>query len=67
MKAGPWESLTIEYDLNTSIGTIRTVNGHYVTAVNGGGVGGPKTVPIHTDATEIGPCETFVLDDFGEL
>jgi hypothetical protein len=52
--------------VNTSIGTIRTVTGHYVTAVNGGGVGGPNTVPIHTEATEIGPWETFILDDFRE-
>lgn len=43
--------------------TIQTINGNYLTAVNGGGVGGPNTGPlsaaIHTDATSIGPWETF--------
>lgn len=39
--------------------TLRTRKGYYVTAVNGGGYGGPNTVPIHTDATAIGPWETF--------
>jgi hypothetical protein len=43
--------------------TIKTINGHFVTAVNGGGVGGPDSGPqlaaIHTDATAIGSWETF--------
>jgi hypothetical protein len=39
--------------------TISTSDGHYVTAVNGGGFGGPNDVPIHTDATSMGPWEHF--------
>jgi hypothetical protein len=39
--------------------TLRTRKGFYVTAVNGGGYGGPNSVPVHTDATSIGPWETF--------
>lgn len=33
--------------------------GYYVTAVNGGGVGGPNTQPVHSDATTVGPWELF--------
>jgi hypothetical protein len=40
--------------------TLQTGDGrHYVTAVNGGGFGGPNNVPIHTDATALGAWETF--------
>jgi hypothetical protein len=28
----------------------------------GGGFGGPNNVPIHTDATNLGPWETFSLE-----
>jgi hypothetical protein len=49
--------------------TIRTSNGHYLTAVNGGGVGGPNSGSqlgaIHTDARAIGPWETFVCERRG--
>lgn len=40
---------------------IQTVNGNYVTAVNGGGIGCPNndTCPIHTDAVTPGPWEQF--------
>jgi hypothetical protein len=35
--------------------TIRTPDGkHYLSAVNGGGVGGSDDLPIHTDTTQIG-------------
>ena len=41
---------------------LRTPDGkHYVTAVNGGGIGGDNEEPIHTTATTIGPNETFTL------
>lgn len=43
-----------------------TSSGNYVTAVNGGGIGDPpgysyNRLPIHTDATAIGPWETFTF------
>lgn len=40
----------------------QTVNGHYVTAVGGGG---RITDVIHTDATRIGSWEKFTLIDSG--
>ncbi|QQE79542.1 hypothetical protein [Alicyclobacillus sp. SO9] len=61
---GAWEKFTLE-PLNNQERTfaIRTSNGHYVTAVNGGGMGGPNddNFPIHTDATSIGPWEKFQI------
>lgn len=54
----------------TLVAALVTASGHYVTVVNGGGLGGPNTgsdaVPIHTDATSAGAWETFTvvwLDD----
>jgi hypothetical protein len=41
----------------------QTVNGHYVTAVGGGG---RTTDVIHTDATRIGSWEKFTLVDSGD-
>src|SRR6476646_8981174 len=41
----------------------QTVNGHYLTAVGGGG---RTTDVIHTDATRIGSWEKFVLIDSGD-
>jgi len=47
------------------IAAIQTATGNYLTAVNGGGLGGPTTgptsVPLHTDATTAGPFETFTI------
>jgi C1A family cysteine protease len=60
--AGPWEKLTLDYNPMTKTATLRTLNGQYLTAVNGGGFGGPNNVPIHTDATRLGPWETFTLE-----
>ena len=41
---------------------IQTPDGkHYVSAVNGGGCGGPDDVPFHTNAQTIGPWEEFTL------
>jgi hypothetical protein len=42
-KAGEWERFTIAW-LNSSFTqfALLTMNGHYVTAVNGGGIGGPN-------------------------
>jgi hypothetical protein len=42
---------------------IQTYNGHYVTAVGGGG---RTTDVIHTDATRIGSWEKFTLIDSGD-
>jgi len=57
----PWEVFTLAL---TSDGycTMRTADGHYVTAVKGGGVGEPaNTLPIHTDANQISNWEKFTL------
>ncbi len=41
---------------------IQTPDGkHFVTAVNGGGCGGPDSVPFHSNAKAIGPNESFTL------
>lgn len=61
-RVGPWETLTIEPQSDGTL-AFRTSTGFYLSAVNGGGVGdyGSNTMPIHTDATAIGPWETFTL------
>jgi hypothetical protein len=43
---------------------LQTFNGNYVTAVNGGGMGGPNdsSSPIHTDQTAIGGWETLTFE-----
>ncbi|HET8707471.1 MAG TPA: ricin-type beta-trefoil lectin domain protein [Pseudomonadales bacterium] len=45
---------------------LRTSDGHFISVVNGGGLGGPNTgataVPIHTDATRAGPWERFTVE-----
>jgi hypothetical protein len=43
----------------TFCANIQTADGHFVTALNGGGVGGLNNVPIHTNATQAGSWETF--------
>jgi hypothetical protein len=42
---------------------LRTATGNYVTAVNGGGIGGPNESPctLHTDATWKRAWETFTI------
>jgi hypothetical protein len=41
---------------------IRTSAGHYLTAVNGGGMGEAANVlPLHTDAGKLGPWEQFKI------
>ncbi len=42
---------------------IKTSDGHFLTAVNGGGIAGPNDwrSPFHTDAAQIGPWERFSL------
>ncbi len=59
---GEWEHFTIFRKTSNFRVTVRTSDGrHFLTAVNGGGLGGPNDVPIHTDATSIGPWEEFTL------
>jgi hypothetical protein len=62
-KVGPWETFEIVWTDATHFG-IRTSRGHYVTAVNGGGVGGPNNAssPVHTDASRCGPWERLLLN-----
>lgn len=54
-----WEQLTLNYDAVTKTATLQTPDGHFLTAVNGGGIGGPDSAPFHTDATAVGPWEKF--------
>ncbi|HTD57093.1 MAG TPA: hypothetical protein VK670_17010 [Silvibacterium sp.] len=59
-KIGPWERLILDFLPDSKV-TVRTSTGHYLTALGGGGMGGPNTMPIHTDATKLGAWETFTL------
>jgi hypothetical protein len=63
--AGARETFTIVW-LNSTYTqfALRTSNGDYVTAVNGGGLGGPNdsSAPIHTDATAAASWERFRLN-----
>ena len=57
---GPWGSFTITLLPDNTHATIRTADGrHFLSAVNGGGVGGSNQVPIHTDATAMVPAAVF--------
>lgn len=66
--AGAWEAFTLNVNSNSGsanlqAATLQTPDGHYVSPVNGGGIGenGRNTEPIHMDATSIGPDEQFSL------
>ena len=56
---GPWEHLIFEQQPDGTF-AICTTSGFYLTAVNGGGVGG-NDQPINTDRTVLGPWETFTM------
>jgi hypothetical protein len=56
---GPWELWRVEFLPDGEHVLLRTPDGHYVTAVRGGGIGGPNDVPMHTDAVQLGPWERF--------
>jgi hypothetical protein len=64
-------SADVAYGQSASTVTIQTVNGHFLTAVNGGGIGGPNTGPgaaaLHTDAKypNPGPWETLTCVALG--
>jgi len=58
-----WETFLLLEDLSVFPPrvTLLTESGDYVTANNGGGIGGPNSVasPMHTDATAVGAWEKF--------
>ncbi len=63
--AGPWENFTVVWlDSAYTRFALQTSDRHYVTAVNGGGLGGPNdnTAPVHTDAKTIGIWERLTLN-----
>ena len=58
-QVGPWEQFDLVW-LGDGKCALRTRDGHWVTAVHGGGWGeAANAYPIHTDATRIGPWEIF--------
>jgi hypothetical protein len=58
-----WETFVLLRDVSVTPPRVTLVaeSGNYVTANNGGGMGGPNSIssPVHTDATAVGPWETF--------
>jgi hypothetical protein len=58
-----WEgfNLVVDDSVNPPTVTIQTETNTYVTAVNGGGVNGGNSQPIHTDAIPIGADEKFLF------
>lgn len=61
---GAWEKFTlVPIDPTKDTFALRTASGNYLTAVGGGGQGGPNMnfAPIHTDATQVGDWEQIVL------
>lgn len=65
---GPWEQFTlVTIDAGKQTFALKANDGNYVTAVNGGGIGGPNdaTSPLHTDATQIGAWEALTLEKQG--
>ncbi len=68
-QAGPWETFRwIWLDPEAGDFALQTQTGNYVTAVAGGGIGGPNDgrAPFHTDATWVGPDERFLINGFGD-
>jgi hypothetical protein len=62
-EVGPWEVFSLEW-VDADHFALRTINGNYLTAVKGGGVGGPNngSCPVHTDAKASGPWEKLYLN-----
>jgi hypothetical protein len=52
-----WEEFTL-YSVSPGVYDIQTINGHYLTAVGGGG---RTTDTIHSDATTVGAWEKFTV------
>jgi len=66
--AGAWGTFTL-VPVGGSRCALKTLNGYYLTAVNGGGWGNTDTAnkfPIHTNATKAGVWETFTLTTSGD-
>ncbi len=62
--AGPFETFTwVWVDRSAETFALKTYDGHFVTAVHGGGIGGPNNdhSPLHTDTTDNGPWEKFTI------
>ncbi len=61
--AGPFETFTLIWVKKPFTFALKTHDGHYVTAVNGGGIGGPESVqsPIHTDVRIYEPSAKFTI------
>ena len=61
-RTNTWETFTLVY-VDEEAGTValKTDTGNYVTAVNGGGIGGPNTTSIHTDAVAASDWEHWHL------
>jgi len=64
---GAWETFGVVWlnNQHTKI-AFRTASGNFVTAVQGGGIGGRNTNPIRTDAQTPGPWERFTLNFFND-
>jgi len=63
--AGPWETFTVHWlDASYTRFSLQTVDGHYLSAIQGGGQGGPddSSSPIHTDARTIAEWETLTVN-----
>jgi hypothetical protein len=55
-----WETFQLDFGPNNSV-AIQLPDGDYLSAINGGGIGGGNNVPLHTDATQQGAWEVFTL------
>lgn len=65
--AGAWETFNCTTSNPNNTITFQVNDGNFITAVGGGGVGGPNANPsqLHTDATKAGPWEQFTIVSVG--
>jgi hypothetical protein len=71
---GSWEFFTLKINDTVNPPTVQIspllalplVGARYLTAVNGGGIGGPNTQPVHSDATGVGAWEQFSFSGQGQ-
>ena len=63
--AGRFETFHLEVIDDTHC-AFRSANGHYLTATNGGGMGGPDDItnPLHTDLKNVDDGATFFRLDY---
>lgn len=62
--ASGWETFAVIFaDQARQRFSLQTASGHFVTAMYGGGIGGPNdaTCPVHTDGTVLTPWETLTF------